>query len=68
MEAALTILRFAVPVFFGLGTVVTILAVRRAPVGREDADGFRMIDSIETRAARSHEVESSVSSNGVSLA
>jgi hypothetical protein len=41
MEALLTILWFVPSIVFGVGTVITIVALQRAPEGREDERGFR---------------------------
>ena len=66
MDAALIILRFVLPVVFGGGTVFTILALRRAPVGREDEDGFHFIESTDAPVASRAEGAGHVvpSSNG----
>ncbi len=40
MDALLSLLWYLPSVLFGIGTVVTLLAVRRAPAGTEDEDGF----------------------------
>jgi hypothetical protein len=40
MDALLSLLWCLPSVLFGIGTVVTLLAVRRAPAGTEDEDGF----------------------------
>lgn len=41
MEAVLTILWFVPSLVFGVGTVITIVALQRAPEGRENERGFR---------------------------
>ena len=40
MDALSALLGYLPSVVFGLGTVVTVLAVRRAPAGTEDEEGF----------------------------
>lgn len=40
MDITRAILWFLPSVVFGVGTVITLIAVRRAPKGREDEDGF----------------------------
>lgn len=40
MDAILSLLWYLPSVVFGVGTIVTLLAVRRAPAGAEDEDGF----------------------------
>lgn len=40
MDALIALLWYLPSVVFGLGTVVTLLAIRRAPAGTEDDDGF----------------------------
>lgn len=40
MDALTALLGYLPSVVFGLGTVVTLLAIRRAPAGTEDEDGF----------------------------
>lgn len=40
MQLIQALLSLAVPVMFGLGTVITIVALRRAPEGSEDNEGF----------------------------
>lgn len=40
MQLIQALLSLAVPVMFGLGTVITIVALRRAPEGTEDHEGF----------------------------
>lgn len=57
MDAILTILWFVPTVVFGVGTVITLVAVRRVPEGREDEDGFHYTrplgESLEARHRRS---------------
>lgn len=56
MDALSTLLWYLPSVVFGLGTVVTVLAIRRAPAGTEDEDGFvyqhRTGVSLEARERR----------------
>ena len=40
MDALTALLWYLPSVVFGLGTVVTLLAIRRAPAGTEDEEGF----------------------------
>jgi hypothetical protein len=63
MEAALTFLRFVTPVIFGVGTVITLIATRRAPLGREDEDGFHFVESSDAPARNSVEGVGHISSS-----
>ena len=40
MQMLHALLTFLTPVIFGVGTVITIVALRRAPEGNEDSEGF----------------------------
>lgn len=40
MDAIISLLWFLPSVLFGIGIVVTLLAIRRAPAGSESRDGF----------------------------
>jgi cytochrome c-type biogenesis protein CcmH/NrfF len=57
MDAILSLLWFLPSLVFGVGTVVTLVAIRRAPAGTEDEDGFvyqhRTGVSLEARERRS---------------
>lgn len=57
MDALTALLWYLPSVVFGLGTVVTVLAVRRAPAGTEDEEGFhyrpRAGVSLDARQQRS---------------
>ena len=57
MDALTALLWYLPSVVFGLGTVVTLLAIRRAPAGTEDEEGFHYQHpsslSLEARQQRS---------------
>ena len=48
MDAVRTILWSLPSIIFGLGTVITIVALRRAPDGSEDEEGFQYLRSSHT--------------------
>jgi len=50
MQAALTFLWFLPSIVFGVGTVITLVALRRAPEGRENDEGFQYLRSSHTPA------------------
>ncbi len=69
MDALLSLLWYLPSVLFGIGTVVTLLAVRRAPAGTEDEDGFHY-QPASTRSldARQQQSSDTVPPMGVRLA
>jgi cytochrome c-type biogenesis protein CcmH/NrfF len=69
MDALLSLLWYLPSVLFGIGTVVTLLAVRRAPAGTEDEDGFHY-QTVSNRSldARQQQSSDTVPPMGVRLA
>jgi hypothetical protein len=69
MDALLSLLWYLPSVLFGIGTVVTLLAVRRAPAGMEDEDGFHyQATSNRSLDARQQQSSDTVPPMGVRLA
>ena len=69
MDALLSLLWYLPSVLFGIGTVVTLLAVRRAPAGMEDEDGFHyQAASNRSLDARQQQSSDTIPPMGVRLA
>lgn len=54
MDAVLSLLWFLPSVVFGVGTIATLLLVRRAPVGTEDEDGFHYVHAVHPSLEARH--------------
>lgn len=59
MQTIQTLLTLVPSVIFGVGTIVTIVALRRAPEGSEDSEGFhyRHAFAVPRRARRHGKVD-----------
>lgn len=69
MNTATTILWFLPSFVFGVGTVITIVALRRAPEGYQDEEGFHYLRSSHTpMGADAHDAVQAVHSAGGRLA
>ena len=69
MDAILSLLWNLPTVVFGIGTVVTLLAVRRAPAGTEDEDGFHYQPATgQSLEARQRQTSGTVPPMGARLA
>lgn len=51
-QAMLSVLLFLAVTFWTLGTILLIVHVRMAPLGVQDAFGFRMVSGEESRLER----------------
>jgi hypothetical protein len=55
-------------VIFGVGTIITLVALRRAPMGREDEDGFHFLESSQTPEVSAAKEDRQVTPGAVWLA
>jgi hypothetical protein len=68
MDAVLIFLRLATSLIFGVGTVITIVALRRAHMGREDEEGFHYLQSSHTPKVSADGETGPFAQSGVRLA
>ena len=67
MHPAVAILWFLPSIVFGVGTIVTIIALRRAPEGYENDEGFQYLRRSQSPFATRHTSSAGVGS-GIELA
>ena len=68
MHPALAFLWFLPSIVFGVGTVITIVALRRAPDGFEDTDGFHCLHLSDAARRADSSASADVVHRGVELA